>query len=237
MDPDAGATYSQSILDANTSTNPGALTVMEFAIRSALRPVLHRLRHYRDEVALTGLRMGGVELGRHVKIYGRLHLRKVKGSRMEVGEGVIFNSRASRNTLEARGPNIIKLLSNSASLLVGDDTGITSATISVVRQITIGKRVLIGSGVMITDSDHHLVSPLRVEDRRHSPFPPSSETDAVIIEDDVFIGARSIVLKGVTIGKGSVIGAASVVTRSIPPGVIAAGNPCAPVRSLNVSRS
>ncbi|WP_233191214.1 MULTISPECIES: DapH/DapD/GlmU-related protein [unclassified Cryobacterium] len=50
--------------------------------------------------------------------------------------------------------------------------------------------------------------------------------DRVVIEDDVFLGARSIVLKGVRIGTGSVIGAGSVVSRSIPPGSIAAGNPC-----------
>ncbi len=53
------------------------------------------------------------------------------------------------------------------------------------------------------------------------------------IEDDVFIGARSIVLKGVTIGRGSVIGAGSVVSRDIAPNTIAAGNPCVPVGKVD----
>ena len=52
------------------------------------------------------------------------------------------------------------------------------------------------------------------------------------IEDNVFVGSRSIILKGVTIGKDSVIGAGSVVVRSIPPGVIAAGNPAKVIRPL-----
>ncbi|WP_354298600.1 DapH/DapD/GlmU-related protein [Pseudarthrobacter sp. PvP022] len=52
------------------------------------------------------------------------------------------------------------------------------------------------------------------------------------IGDDVFIGARSIILKGVEIGNGSVIGAGSVVSASIPAGVVAAGNPCTVLRPL-----
>ncbi|MBR1387835.1 MAG: sugar O-acetyltransferase [Alloprevotella sp.] len=55
---------------------------------------------------------------------------------------------------------------------------------------------------------------------------------SIKVEDDVWIGAQVCVLPGVTIGKGSVIGAGSVVTRSIPPYSVAAGNPCRVIRSL-----
>lgn len=60
--------------------------------------------------------------------------------------------------------------------------------------------------------------------------PPASAP--VIIGDDVFIGARAIILKGVTIGDGAVIGAGSVVTKSIPPRVIAAGNPARIIKEI-----
>jgi acetyltransferase-like isoleucine patch superfamily enzyme len=55
----------------------------------------------------------------------------------------------------------------------------------------------------------------------------------VIIEDDVFIGVNSMVLKGVRIGAGSLIGAGSVVTKDIPPGVIAAGVPAKVIRVIS----
>jgi acetyltransferase-like isoleucine patch superfamily enzyme len=60
-------------------------------------------------------------------------------------------------------------------------------------------------------------------------MPPSRP---IILEENVFLGARVIVLGGVTIGRDSVIGAGSVVTRDIPPGVIAAGNPAKVIRAL-----
>lgn len=58
-------------------------------------------------------------------------------------------------------------------------------------------------------------------------------TKPIIIEDDVLIGARSIVLKGITIGARSIIGAGSIVTKSIPSDCIAAGNPCKVIKYLN----
>lgn len=86
---------------------------------------------------------------------------------------------------------------------------------------------MIGSGCLITTTDSH---PIHWEARRLNTEPPASAP--VIIEDDVFIGARSIVLKGVTIGQGAVIGAGSVVTKSIPPRVIAAGNPAKVIKTI-----
>ena len=84
--------------------------------------------------------------------------------------------------------------------------------------IRIGARALIGSEVTIYDSDFHDLRP----DRRRGGQPKMA---AVELAEDVFIGDRVLILKGVRIGAHSVIGAGSVVTSSIPDGVIAAGNP------------
>ena len=116
---------------------------------------------------------------------------------------------------------------------VGEGTRIWSA-----QNIFIGDRVLISHNVNIFDSDTH---PLNAN-LRHQQFKSiitsghPKEIDLleepVHINNDVLIGCSSIILKGVTIGKGAIIGAGSVVTKDIPPWTIVAGNPATIIREL-----
>ena len=101
--------------------------------------------------------------------------------------------------------------------------------------IRIGNGVLIAPSVQIYTATH----PVRAEDR----LPPDALSAGntfyitcaapVTIEDNVWIGGGSIILPGVTIGRGSVIGAGSVVTRDVPADCIAVGNPCRVLRRIN----
>lgn len=91
--------------------------------------------------------------------------------------------------------------------------------------IRIGARALLGSSVTIYDSDFHDLHP----DRRRGGQP---RMGAVQLGENVFIGDGVTILKGVSIGADSVVGAGSVVTASLPPGVIAAGNPARVIRAL-----
>jgi maltose O-acetyltransferase len=91
--------------------------------------------------------------------------------------------------------------------------------------ITIGRDGLFGPNVEIFDTDFHALAP----DRRHDG---AARMAPVHIGDNVFVGMSVKILKGVTIGSDSVIGAGSVVTSSIPAGVVAAGNPARVVREL-----
>ena len=77
------------------------------------------------------------------------------------------------------------------------------------------------------DSDSH---PLAISDRLIDPRAGKSE--AIVIEDGVFIGMQALILKGSHVGEGSVIGAGSVVAGEVPPGVIVAGNPATIIREL-----
>lgn len=90
-----------------------------------------------------------------------------------------------------------------------------------------GDNVKIGAYVLITDTDAH---PLDYLARRTSN--DGTKSAPIEIEDDVWVGALSIILKGFTIGAGSIIGAGSVVTKSIPADCVAAGNPCKVIKSL-----
>ena len=92
----------------------------------------------------------------------------------------------------------------------------------------IGNDVKIGACVLITDTD---AQPMDYLIRRSSG--EGTQSAPIFIEDDVWIGAHSIILKGVTIGARSIIGAGSVVTKSIPADCVAAGNPCKVIRKLN----
>lgn len=93
--------------------------------------------------------------------------------------------------------------------------------------ISIGRRCLIGPEVQIFDSDFHALDP---EARRLRKQP---EVGPVKVGDDVFIAARTTILKGATIGNGSVIGVGSVVTRNVPPNCVVAGAPARVVGRLD----
>lgn len=176
------------------------------------------------------LRRRGVSSGRNPVLQGCILIYRAAESRITLGDGVVLNARPRKNTLEARGAVILRTFRPAAEIIIGDDSGLTSCTISAGTRIELGKRVLVGSGVMITDSDHHVVD--LTQGRRFAGLPDPLSDRPIKVGDDVFIGARSLILKGVEIGNGSVIGAGSVVSMSIPAGVVAAGNPCKVVRSI-----
>ncbi|MEM9219323.1 MAG: acyltransferase [Cyanobacteria bacterium P01_F01_bin.150] len=154
--------------------------------------------------------------------------RITSGSSVLIGKRFSAVSKIRHNSIGVFQPVFIHTFATDSQILIGDDVGMSGATITALTQVKIGNRVLIGSGVLITDNDGHPVAP---KDRINSR---DIKTEPILIEDDVFIGARSIILKGVTIGQGSVIGAGSVVTKNIPPYSIAVGNPC---RVVGDSRS
>lgn len=93
--------------------------------------------------------------------------------------------------------------------------------------LTIGNNVNIGGNVLLIDTDCH---PIDYELRRVST--KGTKFAPIVVEDDVWIGAQSIILKGVTIGARSVIAAGSVVTKSVPANCIAGGNPCRVIREI-----
>lgn len=119
--------------------------------------------------------------------------------------------------------------------LIGDNVIIgMNCTFVDCNTITIGNNVLIASNVQIYTASH---SP-KVEERIVKDWHPGMEEPyfrtyalPVVIEDNVWIGGGVIILPGVTIGRNAVIGAGSVVTKSIPPNTVAVGNPCRVLRS------
>jgi acetyltransferase-like isoleucine patch superfamily enzyme len=139
---------------------------------------------------------------------------------MILADGVTLRS-APRNTPLGGGqPCVLRTLSPDAELVLERNVGISAATLCAGRSIHIGAETIIGAGALILDNDFHQLSAEGV-------WLGDSVTGArpVRIGRSVFVGARAIVLKGVTIGDGAVIGAGAVVTTDVPAAHIAAGNP------------
>lgn len=117
---------------------------------------------------------------------------------------------------------------HSGEIRIGDFCLISPGVrISSNRAIHIGDNVMLAANVSISDSDWHGIY------NRIRPFRCSKP---VVLENNVWLGERVIVTKGVRIGENSVIGAGAVVTRDIPANVIAAGNPARVIKAINPNR-
>jgi acetyltransferase-like isoleucine patch superfamily enzyme len=149
--------------------------------------------------------------------------------RIEVGESVQFGWETSEGF--HTGYCHVEAATPDASVQIGDHAEINNNAFikSEGPGIVIGPHALLGSRVVIYDSDFHEVDPRR----RRGGEPAMGRVE---LGENVFIGDRVMILKGVTIGADSVVGAGSVVTSSIPEGVIAVGNPARVVRKLDVPR-
>jgi maltose O-acetyltransferase len=149
----------------------------------------------------------------------------VGSGRIVLGAGVQFGWK--RSPLFYTGYCHVEAAGGGAVIELGDRTEINNNSMikSEGAGIRVGADGLFGAHVEIFDSNFHDLDPAR----RHAGTPRMAPVE---IGDNVFMGMSVKVLKGVTIGADSVIGAGSVVTSSIPAGVIAAGNPARVIREL-----
>jgi len=163
----------------------------------------------------------------NVKIEGRLIIKNIplidirKGSRLHIGVDVTLNSRNKDYHINLHSPVKLFAEGEGAEIRIGDKTRIHGTCIHAFESVVIGKGCLIAGNCQIIDGNGHDLSFPNVEERINT----TGTSKPVTIEDYVWIGANSIVLPGVTIGRGSVISANSVVVRDIPPMVVAGGNP------------
>ena len=135
----------------------------------------------------------------YIKFSCGAHIRTLKNARIELGKASSYNNGTTVSATQ------------NASITIGEYSGFGRNTIVVARHhIKIGDNVLIGPNVCIYDHDHVFKTN---ELMKNSGY----ETAPVIIEDDVWVGAGAIILKGVTIGHGSVIGAGTLINKNVPP--------------------
>lgn len=116
-----------------------------------------------------------------------------------------------------------------AEIHIGDNVGVSQTAIICYKSIIIGDNVKLGGGVKIYDTDFHSLDPLIRSSKEDFKYKKKAE---VHIKKNAFIGAYCIILKGVTVGENSIIGAGSVVTKSVPDNQIWGGNPAKFIKNI-----
>lgn len=175
-----------------------------------------RSRYY---IAYYGL-VHGVEFGAGVRVYSRLIIHGP--GKVFIGNGTQIASRRATNELCTTNA--------TAVLRVGSQCVLNGAIIGCAESITIGDRCIIAEAY-IRDTSSHGVDPAQ----RH--LPNSGKIAPVELRDNVWIGSQSHVMPGVRIGENTVVGVNSVVTKSLPENVFAAGSPARVIYGLNAAEN
>jgi acetyltransferase-like isoleucine patch superfamily enzyme len=184
---------------------------------------IHRLRFYKfysSIVTTITCYFKGINKGILCQFYGLPYFQRHPHSTIEIGNRCIFRSDQTSNLIGVNRKSILSTHKTGAKIKIGDNCGFSGVSIGAASEIIIGNNVLCGANVVITDFDWH---------------ENISETgpEPVIIRDNVWIGLNCVVLKGVEIGENSIIGANSLVVKSIPADVVAGGNPCKVLKQRN----
>lgn len=196
-----------------------------------IRRIVHFVKRVRNRLSvyynLLRLDMYGVKHGRNCVVHGKLYIKLFPTANVTIGDNLYFSSGWAVNALCTNKRGILYATQN-ATITIGDNVGMSSTVLWAHESITIGNHVKIGGNCILMDTDAHNMDYVI----RRGQYTDWGISSPILIEDDVFIGANCIVLKGVTVGARSIIAAGSVVTKSIPADCLAGGNPAKVIRSL-----
>lgn len=199
-----------------------------------ISPNTLRIKYYRWFNRLY-FRFKKIRFGKNMLVYNKVYVTGRRG-KITIGDDFTFTSGDGINPIARNIRGCIHTNHIHSEITIGNHVGISSSCIRIKERLTIGNHVNIGANCIIMDTDVHQLDYL--VRRGEKPLDASDvrttiQSAPVTIEDDVWIGANCIILKGVTIGARSIIGAGSVVTKSIPADSIAAGNPCKVIRGTH----
>lgn len=175
------------------------------------------------------LRGTGVVTHGSTVLYGFPIISRFPSSVIEIGDKVVLCSDSRFTALGVARPVILRTMRTHARIRIGDHTGMSGAVICSAVSIDIGSFCLLGADVQIMDNDFHKLEP---EGRWSDNTPEKIGSAPIVIEDNVFLGAGVKVMKGVRIGRNSVVGAGSVVTKDIPGDSIVVGAPARVIGSV-----
>lgn len=174
--------------------------------------------------------LSGVKYGKNLVVKNHVLLKNFSDSSIKIGDNCTIISGDGINPL-SRNIKCMIFADHNSEIIIGNNVGISSASIRSKQKIVIGNNVKIGADSIIIDNDGHSLD-YRYRNRSSFDDRMHTKSSPVYIEDDVLVGTRCIILKGVTIGKRSIIAAGSVVTKNIPCGEIWGGNPAIFIKKI-----
>jgi len=176
-----------------------------------------------------------VEYGKGLLLKGMPVIFNKGGAKLKIGENVTIKSSFLSNLVGLYSRTIIVTRAPEAVIEIGDNVGISGATIYARKGIYIGENTCIGGNAKILDNDFHPIEAearnklLRDADGGDSDLVPAKE---IHIGKNCFIGCNSIILKGTVLGDGCVVGAGAVVSGKFEDNCVIVGNPARVIKRL-----
>ena len=173
--------------------------------------------------------LNGVSFSNNLMVFGFIKVIVTRRGNFVIGQDFTINSGKNYNLIGRQQKSIFWV---EGKLIIGNGVGMSSTAIICNHHIEIGNNVKIGGNTVIYDTDFHSLNPTERLDNKLDRL--NAKWGKVVISDNVFIGSHSTILKGVTIGKNTVIGACSVVTKDIPENEVWAGNPAKFIKKISI---
>lgn len=205
------------------------MSILKLSYR-ALRKVKRIILSFTDNLLTqVYLKVNDVKFGKALRSNGLAKFDIRLSGCLRIGHNFSMNNGFNHNMIGRQQPCYFVIM-EGATLIIGDNVGISATAFVCSNHIEIGNNVKIGGNTVIYDTDFHSIDPqLRMNantDKKNTKNAP------VKIGNNVFIGAHSTILKGVEIGDDAIVGAGSVVTKDIPMREIWAGNPAKYIRKV-----
>lgn len=181
------------------------------------------------------MKFANVKYGTNILLKGIPIIFNKSGARLEIGNNVTIKSSFFSNLVGLYSRTIIVTRTPGAEIVIGNNVGISGATIYARKRIYIGDNTAIGGNCKILDNDFH---PINAEERIkllsdiNGGDSDLVEGKDIYIGKNCFIGCNSIILKGTILGEGCVIGAGAVVAGTFEERCVIVGNPAKVIRKL-----
>lgn len=182
------------------------------------------------------MKITGVEYGKNLQLKGIPVIFNKHGARLKLGRNITIKSSFLSNLIGLYSRTIIVTRAPGAVIEIGDNTGISGATIYARKGIYIGENTAVGGNCKILDNDFHpIVSEERLrllQDIHGGEASDLIPAKKVHIGKNCFLGCNSIILKGTVLGDNCVVGAGAVVSGTFGDNCVIAGNPAKIIRKL-----